>query len=119
MTRQKIRVKQFVVAVSKTQLEALQKMMTEDMQESVSQYFGMMIAEITNSRAGRKRGAVGRPRKSETGEGEEVKWFPCPYDETAPPYTMDDLVAYYTFRNEKVPAQPPAYSKEQLKKWDM
>lgn len=117
MARKKLKHKQYVVSVTETQNEALERLMKEDMQENVSQYFGMMIAEVVKGREGRRRGAVGRPKKSEGDE--EEKWYPCPYDENAPPYTMDDLKAYYEFRNMPVPVQPPPYTKEQLKKWDM
>ena len=119
MGRKKLKVAQYVVSTNEQQEEALRKLMKEDMQENVSQYFGMMIAEIVKGREGKRRGAVGRPRKSESEEDAETLWYPCPYDETAPPYTMDDLKAYYEFRNMPVPPQPPPYTREQLKKWDM
>jgi hypothetical protein len=118
MSRTKTKVAKYTVSVNAVQDEALKKLMSDDMQENVSTYFGMMIAEITRCRAGNQRRAVGRPKKSEA-EGEEEKWYPCPYDENAPPYTMDDLKAYYEFRGMPVPPQPPPYTKEQLKKWDM
>lgn len=119
MTRTKSRVAKYVVSTNQQQDEALKKLMEEDMQDNVSAYFGMMIAEITNSRQGKRRGAVGRPRKSETGEEEEVKWYLAPYDPKAPPYTMDDLKAYYEFRGVEVPTLPPPLTKEELKQWGM
>lgn len=117
MTRKKLVVKKYNVSVNQQQQEALEKLMVEDMQYNVSSYFGMMIAEVVKGREGRKRGAVGRPKKEESDT--KLAWYPCPYDETAPPYTMDDLEGYYTYRSEPVPVQPPAYSREQLKKWGM
>jgi hypothetical protein len=110
-------IKKYNVALNEQQLEALQRMMKEDMQTNVSQYFGFLIAEVSKSREGfRNKRAVGRPKK----EGEkEVEWFPAPYDKNAPPYTMDDLTAYYTFRSESVPEGLVPLTKEELKKWDM
>lgn len=122
MTRKKTKVAKYVVSLNEAQETALRKLMADDLQDNVNNYFGMMIAEVVKGRESRRRGAVGRPRKGE-GESEEdggeTKWYPCPYDETAPPYTMDDLKAYYEFRKMPVPPQGPPLTREQLKKWDM
>ena len=117
MARKKTKVAKYVVTLNEAQEEALRKLMSEDLQDNVNRYFGIMIAEVVKGREGRKRGAVGRPKKEEGDE--EEKWYPCPYDENAPPYTMDDLKAYYEFRGMPVPQQPAPYTKSQLAKWDM
>ena len=116
MTIKKTKVKQFNVSVNAEQLEALEKMMKEDMQTNISQYFGLLISEVWKMREGGKnKRPVGRPKKEE----EEVLWYPAPYDKNSPPYTMDDLTAYYTFRSENVPEGLVPLTKEELKKWDM
>jgi hypothetical protein len=124
MTRKKTKVAKYIVSLNEAQNEALKKLMADDLQENVNHYFGMMISEVVKGRESRRRGAVGRPRKVEgesedEEEGGEKKWYPCPYDENAPPYTMDDLKAYYEFRGMPVPPQGPPLTKGQLRKWDM
>lgn len=63
-------VNRYQVSTNEAQEKALKKLMADDMQENVSQYFGMMIAEITRNRINNQRRPVGRPRK---GESDEIK----------------------------------------------
>jgi hypothetical protein len=116
MARKKVSVKKFMVSVNEMQSIALDNLMQEDMQDNVSQYIGFLIAEVSKQReSGRSKRSVGRPKN----EKEEEVYYPAPYNKDAPPYTHDDLEAYYTARKEKVPAGLIPLTKEELKKWDM
>ena len=120
MPRKKTVVNRYTVTTNEVQEEALKKLMKDDMQDSVSQYFGMMIAEISKNREGKQRRAVGRPKKNDTEDAiKEKEWYLAPYDPKAPPYTFEDLKAYYEFRNQEMPVLPPPLTKEELKQWDM
>ena len=98
---------------SQDQFNDLQALMKEDGQTNLTFYLAYLISQEKKTRNKRP---VGRPRKEESGTVEEL-WYPAPYDANAPPYTMDDLTAYYTYRGEAVPPQPAPFTKEQLEKW--
>jgi hypothetical protein len=116
MGRTKTQVLKFLVSINDAQAEALQTLMEEDMQENRSQYIGMLITEVyKNRRKVEEKRPVGRPKK----EKEEVEWYLAPYDPEAPPYTMEDLQAYYSFRKQEVPKNLKPLTKEELKKWEL
>jgi hypothetical protein len=118
MARQKLAVAVFKVSVNRVQYDALMQLMEEDMQDNVAQYFGLLIAEVTRNREALKaKKPSGRPSKKDD-DGDKV-YYNAPYDKNAPPYTMSELEAYYTFRKETVPEGLKPLTKEQLSKWDM
>ena len=87
------------------------------MQENMSQYFGMMIAELTKWREEGKTRRVGRPKK----EDQEVVYYPSPDTKHGNryPYTKDELEAYYMFHKEPMPPLPEPLTKEELLKWEL
>jgi len=111
MPRPKLRVRQYQVAVNKEQQEALEKLMQEDLQTNVSQYFGMMIAEVTQWREDYKTKRAGRPKKEEENQ---VVWYKAP-DGSRTAYTIEDLENYYAFRNLPMPDKlPDVYDPSEL-----
>lgn len=117
-TKQKLR--RYWVSANEQQVEALEKLMAEDMQTNVSAYFGFLIAEVTKMRGERKeKKPVGRPKKGE----EEVVYYPSPdvkFGNRAP-YTKEAWEAYWDIHEkwEPRPELPPPLTKEELKAWDM
>src|SRR3990167_4296060 len=104
MARPKLRVKQYQVAVNKEQQATLEKLMKEDLQTSVSQYFGIMIAEIAQWREEYKTKRAGRPKNEK--EEEQVVWYKLPDGNNPSPYTYDEYTAYCIFnKQEQLPRE--------------
>lgn len=110
MTRKILR-----LSLQQQQFELLEKLMADVHATSRSAFIVDLLSKEEQARLRPNR--VGRPKKD--GQKEEVLWYPAPYDPKAPPYTMDDLEAYYTFRNLPVPQQGAPLTKAELKRWDM
>lgn len=108
--------KKIHITLNDLQLEALDKLMAEDLETNRSAYLGRFIAqEVARREESAKKRPVGRPKKEE----EEEVFYPAPYKGGAP-YSRDALQAYYDFRKQPMPdPMPQPLTKEELKKWDL
>ena len=102
------------MSLTEEQFKDLDELMKEDKQDNFT-FYGVFLIQQEKKRRENERSKVGRGRpKKEGEEDKEVLYYPAPYDPEAPPYTMDDLEAYYSFSNQKVPEQPRPFTKEDL-----